>query len=160
MDLQNNFPRRQRGSKSDPLDHYAAFARDDDLLTDINEGSRNTLTCPSCRISIIPTRLRSMCPFCGSFYDPAIEEDVSHRIHVNRDKGILGDPSARDHIHGDDQLDSGRNVHSRSYGSSQLVTSPSSSRRSDLPSLRLPRIVSPFVYLEDISSDQFSFYSR
>lgn len=58
----------------------------EDLLSDLGQ----TLTCPSCRISIIPTRLRSMCPFCGSFYDSASEADIglrsslSHPLALNR----------------------------------------------------------------------------
>ncbi|XP_074602235.1 putative E3 ubiquitin-protein ligase HECTD2 isoform X3 [Brevipalpus obovatus] len=45
----------------------------DNLIED-NENSRNsTLICPSCRISFISERPRSMCPFCGSFYDSDAE---------------------------------------------------------------------------------------
>lgn len=44
---------------------------EEDLLEDLAA----TLTCPSCHITIIPKRMRAMCPFCGSFYDPAVEGD-------------------------------------------------------------------------------------
>ncbi|GIY20830.1 probable E3 ubiquitin-protein ligase HECTD2 [Caerostris darwini] len=37
------------------------------------------ITCPSCRISIVPSRARAMCPFCGSFYNRAANNDVSLR---------------------------------------------------------------------------------
>lgn len=54
---------------------------DDDLLADLGA----TLTCPSCHITIIPKRMRAMCPFCGSFYDPEVETDPhlrsAHRMH-------------------------------------------------------------------------------
>ena len=53
----------------------------DDLLVDLG----TTLTCPSCHITIIPKRMRAMCPFCGSFYDPDVESDPhlrsAHRMH-------------------------------------------------------------------------------
>lgn len=51
----------------------------EDLLADLGQ----TLTCPSCRISIIPTRFRSMCPFCGSFYDSAVETDIGLRSSLS-----------------------------------------------------------------------------
>lgn len=45
----------------------------DNLIVD-SENSRNSnLICPSCRISFISERPRSMCPFCGSFYDSDAE---------------------------------------------------------------------------------------
>ncbi|KFM72857.1 hypothetical protein X975_01161, partial [Stegodyphus mimosarum] len=39
----------------------------------------SSITCPSCRISIVPSRARTMCPFCGSFYNRAANNDVSLR---------------------------------------------------------------------------------
>ncbi|KAI1301906.1 putative E3 ubiquitin-protein ligase HECTD2 [Halotydeus destructor] len=50
-----------------------------DSLSREDYGDEESLTCPSCRISIIASRPRSMCPFCGSFYDPNAEDDVSVR---------------------------------------------------------------------------------
>lgn len=154
MDRQNNI-RHQRSSQrhDNALHEYGSqFSREDDLLTEITEGSGNTLTCPSCRISIIPTRIRSMCPFCGSFYDPAIEGDVTQRIHQHHHghrsgnkSSILGSHESARHHHDDDldRLESGDHRRSRSYTSSQVSQSPPSSRRSDV--LRLPRIVG-FAY--------------
>ncbi|XP_054709351.1 large neutral amino acids transporter small subunit 2-like [Uloborus diversus] len=50
---------------------------------DISEENRASnspsITCPSCRISIVPSRARTMCPFCGSFYNRAANNDVSLR---------------------------------------------------------------------------------
>ncbi|XP_023244373.1 probable E3 ubiquitin-protein ligase HECTD2 [Centruroides sculpturatus] len=39
----------------------------------------SSLTCPSCRITIVPSRTRTMCPFCGSFYNQAANANVSLR---------------------------------------------------------------------------------
>ncbi|KAG8176214.1 hypothetical protein JTE90_016084, partial [Oedothorax gibbosus] len=47
------------------------------------EGGCASLTCPSCRISVVPSRARSMCPFCGSFYNRAADGDVSLRRRSN-----------------------------------------------------------------------------
>lgn len=49
-----------------------------DGTMDITEESP-AITCPSCRISIVPSRARTMCPFCGSFYNRAANNDVSLR---------------------------------------------------------------------------------
>lgn len=43
------------------------------------EKTTSAITCPSCRISIVPSRARTMCPFCGSFYNRAANNDVSLR---------------------------------------------------------------------------------
>lgn len=45
----------------------------DPLLPAIN------LTCPACHITADSTRRRSMCPFCGNFYDPNAESDINVR---------------------------------------------------------------------------------
>lgn len=52
----------------------------EDLLSELGQ----TLTCPSCRISIIPTRHRFICPFCGSFYDTEAENDIGIRSSLSR----------------------------------------------------------------------------
>lgn len=103
----------------------------------------NTLTCPSCRICIIPTRLRTMCPFCGSFYDPADEDDVTRRIqrhHINRSVGggesILDGPSqdrpARGHQRHHRRRDNNRH---------EPEETPDPPSTPDSPALlRLPRI--------------------
>lgn len=38
-----------------------------------------TLVCRSCRISLESERPRSMCPFCGTFYNEAAEDDYNLR---------------------------------------------------------------------------------
>nr|XP_042904341.1 probable E3 ubiquitin-protein ligase HECTD2 [Parasteatoda tepidariorum] len=48
-------------------------------VTEENRTSNTSITCPSCRISIVPSRARTMCPFCGSFYNRAANNDVSLR---------------------------------------------------------------------------------
>ncbi|KAM7283145.1 putative E3 ubiquitin-protein ligase HECTD2 [Ixodes scapularis] len=37
------------------------------------------LTCPACRISVVSSRSRAMCPFCGSFYNRDANSDTSLR---------------------------------------------------------------------------------
>jgi hypothetical protein len=44
--------------------------------------SNVNLTCPSCRITINPNRQRSMCPFCGHFYDPNADLDINLRSNA------------------------------------------------------------------------------
>lgn len=46
--------------------------------------SNASLTCPSCRITIDPSRPRSMCPFCGHFYDPNVDTDINLRVTRTR----------------------------------------------------------------------------
>lgn len=78
-----------------------SFSRtlEDLSMADLSVGSDN-LTCPACRISIIPTRLRSMCPFCGSFYDPQAEEDVNIRSRLDSPRLLpLTTTGGSDHHH-------------------------------------------------------------
>ncbi|RWS05224.1 putative E3 ubiquitin-protein ligase HECTD2-like protein, partial [Dinothrombium tinctorium] len=54
----------------------------------MNSNDRNSLssavvhdiTCPNCRITVVLSRARSMCPFCGHFYNPSAEENINLRL--------------------------------------------------------------------------------
>ena len=167
MDLRSN-NRHHRNHYHHHHNHQHHFSREDDLLTDMTEDSAvagNTLTCPSCRISIIPTRIRSMCPFCGSFYDPSAEVDVTQRIqqqHQERknhnrlqgNKGILNEDELdtsrgkkEEQEENSDRIPSSSRSHNRNYGRSGIEGGSSSRSRNQASedstvALRLPRIVS------------------
>ncbi|XP_054168637.1 probable E3 ubiquitin-protein ligase HECTD2 [Oppia nitens] len=63
------------------------------------------LTCPSCHITLTNSRHRSMCPFCGSFYNPNVELDIGLRsdsriLRPNSHQNILHLPpiDSRQHL--------------------------------------------------------------
>lgn len=99
------------------------------------------LTCPSCRITCTnsSTRHRSICPFCGSFYDPAAEIDFELRRlttpphHFRRDSLSISPSSYQD----------GRQYEERLYQDGRMETEARDH-------FRLPRIVSfstfPFIF--------------
>lgn len=79
----------------------------DQFLKDQEDDLESGITCPSCRISTASTRHRTICPFCGSFYDPAAEIDFELRrlttaatppstSHFRRDSLSLAPPSYRE----------------------------------------------------------------
>lgn len=55
----------------------------DNQLLPVDDDSRNNHVCPSCRISFITDRPRSMCPFCGHFFDLNAELNVALRGRSN-----------------------------------------------------------------------------
>lgn len=66
-----------------------------------SSASSNTrLTCPSCRITVVMSRTRSMCPFCGNFYDPIAQINFNLRANRNSIDYVndeLNDDNSRDY---------------------------------------------------------------
>ena len=45
-------------------------------------------TCRSCQLIYISDRIRILCPYCGSFYDPKAEEDFGLRGNEDKNEYI------------------------------------------------------------------------
>lgn len=59
--------------------HRVARAKMDVVGPSRDSAAGVPLTCPACRISVVSSRSRAMCPFCGSFYNREANSDTSLR---------------------------------------------------------------------------------
>ncbi|XP_076315726.1 putative E3 ubiquitin-protein ligase HECTD2 [Tachypleus tridentatus] len=58
----------------------------------------SSVTCPSCKISVVPSsRSRTMCPFCGSFYNQAANNNLALRQRHDRSEETVHFPNIESH---------------------------------------------------------------